>query len=244
MASLRNTIKKADPVDAKKEEIMLNLNLLFELASSKCDHFKTVIAENIRTAGTIENPTIPITHVIADTAEIRAYCKDDATKVVEQATSAIKGFVTGGSDNVINGVGSLIGAGINMLLGSGEGVQAEHSDYFIMVDGLALIRVDIKSWIRKVTVTGITQKIESVLAFTAVKSSVDVDKISFNTFMQAYKYQLQRDAEHTISENDLMKEIQRAKEVYNLLRTDAFENKIFFESLKLPSQNTHAAFLR
>ena len=136
---------------------MLNLNLLFELATSKCDHFKTQIADNIRTAGTIENPTIPITHIIADTSEMRAYCKDDSTKIVGEATNAIKSFVTGGSENVISGVGALIGAGINMLMGSGEGVQAEHSDYFIMVDGLALVRIDVKSWIRKVTVVGITQ---------------------------------------------------------------------------------------
>ena len=54
MSSLRNSIKKADPAPEKKEEIMLNLNLLFELATSKCDHFKTQIADNIRTAGTIE----------------------------------------------------------------------------------------------------------------------------------------------------------------------------------------------
>ena len=105
---------------------MLNLNLLFELATSKCDHFKTQIADNIRTAGTIENPTIPITHIIADTSEMRAYCKDDSTKIVGEATNAIKSFVTGGSENVISGVGALIGAGINMLMGSGEGVQAEH----------------------------------------------------------------------------------------------------------------------
>ena len=43
MSSLRNSIKKADPAPEKKEEIMLNLNLLFELATSKCDHFKTQI---------------------------------------------------------------------------------------------------------------------------------------------------------------------------------------------------------
>ena len=49
MSSLRNSIKKADPAPEKKEEIMLNLNLLFELATSKCDHFKTQIADNIRT---------------------------------------------------------------------------------------------------------------------------------------------------------------------------------------------------
>ena len=203
---------------------MLNLNLLFELATSKCDHFKTQIADNIRTAGTIENPTIPITHIIADTSEMRAYCKDDSTKIVGEATNAIK-------------------AGINMLMVSGEGVQAEHSDYFIMVDGLALVRIDVKSWIRKVTVVGITQKIESVLAFTAVKSSVDVDKISFNTFMEAYKYQLQRDAAHALNENDLMKEIKRAKEVYNLLKTDSAESTLVFDTLKLPGQNIHPAFI-
>ena len=130
-----------------------------------------------------------------------------------------------------------------MLMGSGEGVQAEHSDYFIMVDGLALVRIDVKSWIRKVTVVGITQKIESVLAFTAVKSSVDVDKISFNTFMEAYNYQLQRDAAHALNENDLMKEIKRAKEVYNLLKTDSAESTLVFDTLKLPGQNIHPAFI-
>ena len=221
---------------------MLNLNLLFELATSKCDHFKTQIADNIRTAGTIENPTIPITHIIADTSEMRAYCKDDSTKIVGEATNAIKSFVTGGSENVISGVGALIGAGINMLMGSGEVVRM-FGLYSFMVDGLALVRIDVKSWIRKVTVVGITQKIESVLAFTAVKSSVDVDKISFNTFMEAYKYQLQRDAAHELNENDLMKEIKRAKEVYNLLKTDSAESTLVFDTLKLPGQNIHPAFI-
>ena len=35
MSSLRNSIKKADPAPEKKEEIMLNLNLLFELANQQ-----------------------------------------------------------------------------------------------------------------------------------------------------------------------------------------------------------------
>ena len=113
----------------------------------------------------------------------------------------------------------------------------------VMGVALALVRIDVKSWIRKVTVVGITQKIESVLAFTAVKSSVDVDKISFNTFMEAYKYQLQRDAAHALNENDLMKEIKRAKEVYNLLKTDSAESTLVFDTLKLPGQNIHPAFI-
>ena len=48
MSSLRNSIKKADPAPEKKEEIMLNLNLLFELATSKCDHFKTHLTSSLQ----------------------------------------------------------------------------------------------------------------------------------------------------------------------------------------------------
>ena len=76
-----------------------------------------------------------------------------------------------------------------------------------------------------------------------IRDSVDVDKISFNTFMEAYKYQLQRDAAHALNENDLMKEIKRAKEVYNLLKTDSAESTLVFDTLKLPGQNIHPAFI-
>jgi len=49
-----------------------------------------------------------------------------------------------------------------------------------------------------------------------VKSSVNVDKITFNTFLQAYKYQLERG---NLPQDELIKEITHAKEVFNLLKT-------------------------
>ena len=54
------------------------------------------------------------------------------------------------------------------------------------------------------------------MAFTAVKSSVDVNKISLNTFLQAYNYQLQKSK---ISELELLEAIKKAKEVYDLLKS-------------------------
>ena len=57
MSSLRNSIKKADPAPEKKEEIMLNLNLLFELATSKCDHFKPGLSKTLPFRLPISLPT-------------------------------------------------------------------------------------------------------------------------------------------------------------------------------------------
>jgi hypothetical protein len=216
MAVLKNAIKSFDPAPEKKNEVDTILNLLFDLANSKTENFKKEIAQSLRTAGTEENPTVPITQKLGEHAETRAYTTEDNTKIISEATTAIKGFVSGGADNIINGIGNLLGTGINALLGSGTGVQAEREDYFVAVEGLSIIRIDVKSWIRKVEVQGLTTKIESIFAFVAVKSSVNVDKITFNTFLQAYKYQLERG---NLPQDELIKEITHAKEVFNLLKT-------------------------
>jgi len=216
MAVLKNAIKSFDPAPEKKNEVETILNLLFDLANSKTENFKKEIAQSLRTAGTDENPTVPITQKLGEYADTRAYTIEDNTKIISEATTAIKGFVSGGADNIINGIGNLLGTGINALLGSGTGVQAEREDYFVAVEGLSIIRIDVKSWMRKVEVQGLTKKIESIFAFVAVKSSVNVDKITFNTFLQAYKYQLERG---NLPQDELIKEITHAKEVFNLLKT-------------------------
>ena len=53
------------------------------------------------------------------------------------------------------------------------------------------------------------------MTMTAVKSSVNVDKITFNTFLQAYKPQLEK---MKFSEPELLKYIRTSKEVFELLR--------------------------
>jgi len=77
---------------------------------------------------------------------------------------------------------------------------------------------------------GITQQIESIMAFTAVKSSVDVNKISLNTFLQAYNYQLQKSK---ISELELLEAIKKAKEVYDLLKSSNRADKANVEQVEL-----------
>lgn len=235
MATLRNAIKSFDPAPEKQKEMELALSLAFELAQAKCEQFKEDIAELLRTAGTPENPTIPVTNTIASHYDTRAYVNENVDRIIEETQDAIEKFITGGSQNILDGIGSLLGTGINTLLGSGMGVQGQREDYFIALEGFAIVRLDVKSWFRKVEVEGITQKIESIMAFTAVKSSVDVSKISLNTFLQAYSYQLQKSK---ISELELLEAIKQAKEVYDLLKGS---NKAYSLDAKLADVSKYPA---
>lgn len=216
MAILKNAIKAFDPAPEKKNEVEKILTLLFELAESKTDNFKKEIVQSLRTAGTEENPTIPVTQVLRFQADTRAYTVEDSAKIINEATLAIKGFIQGGAENIVNGIGNLLGTAVNALLGSGHGIQAQRDDYFVAVEGLSIVRVDVKSWVRKVEISGVTKKIDSIFAFVASKSSVDVDKITFNTFLQAYQFQLLR---LQMPQDELIKEITKAREVFDILQS-------------------------
>jgi hypothetical protein len=75
MAVLKKAIEALDPAPDKKKEITLALNLLFELAEQKKQLQEEWLKNYLRTAGTPENPTIPITNTIAWHNETRAYYK-------------------------------------------------------------------------------------------------------------------------------------------------------------------------
>ena len=215
MSFLKNAIEALDPAPDKQKELTLLLNLLFELAVQKRDSQTTFLEQQLRTAGTPENPSIPITNTLAWHSETRAYVSDDAGKLIETITGAVKKFVSGGSDNIIDGIGDLLSGGLSAILGSGSGTESEMHSYFILVDGFSIVRFDLTAWQRRIEVTGITSKIQNAMTFTAVKSSVNVDKISFNTFLSAYNSQL---VKMKISGDELKAFILEAKSVFELLK--------------------------
>jgi hypothetical protein len=212
MSILKDAIKSVDPTPDKTKELTLSVNLLFELADQKKSLQEEWLKNYIRTAGTKDNPSIPITNTLAWHSETRAYVKKDSTDMVKNVSKALKQFI---SNDMINGVAGLLSSGINSILGSGMGVQSEMHSYYIIVDGLSIIRLDVTAWQRHIEATGITKHIENAMTFTAVKSSVDVNKISFNTFLYAYQYQLEN---LKIETSELKKYLLEAKDVFELLK--------------------------
>ncbi|WP_164118660.1 hypothetical protein [Sphingorhabdus sp. Alg239-R122] len=191
MAILKNAINALDPAPDRKKELTLLLSLLSELCEQKVTEFTNAIEEDIRTAGTAENRSIPVSEILAKHTEYRAYVSADAGKIATEVGGAIKKFVAGGSDEIIDGIASLLTTGLEAIIGAGKGIQQEMSSYYIVVQGLAIARYDVKIWSRYIEASGITSQIEHALAVAAYKSSVDVTKVSLNTFLLAYERQLQ-----------------------------------------------------
>ncbi|MGB3763378.1 MAG: hypothetical protein WA966_09150 [Ornithinimicrobium sp.] len=192
MSVLREAIKVLDPAPDKRTELTLALELITELSSSKADMFEESVNQSYPTAGTVENRTAPITLVIASHKEYRAYVKNDASKISEEVSGAVKKFVSGGSDNIIDGIASLVTTGLDVLLGGGMGLQQEMSTYYITAQSRALVRYDIRAWQRTVQATGITTQIESCLALYASKAAIDVTQLDLNNFLISYEDQLSK----------------------------------------------------
>jgi len=215
MAILKNAINALDPAPDRKKDITLLLSLLSELCEQKVKDFSSSIENELRIAGTGENKTIPVTEILARHKEYRAYIKSDAGKVASEVASAIKKFVSGGANDIIDGVASLVTTGIEAIIGAGSGVQQEMSTYYIVVQDYGIARYDIRIWARQIEAQGITNQIETALANVAFKSSVDISKLSFNTFLIAYGSQL----EAMNFPKDKQKEyLDYAIEIYNKLR--------------------------
>jgi hypothetical protein len=215
VAILKQAIESLDPSKDKKTELTLALQLLSELSKSKVDQFAEDVKTSYRTAGTGENRTAPITLVIGSHSEYRAYVKSDVSKIATDVADAVKKFVAGGSDNIVNGIAQLVTTGLTAILGSGEGIQQEMMSYYITVQTTALVRYDIYAWRRQIEATGIIKQIESCLAVYASKASVDVQKLDLNTFLLAYDQQLSKMG---FTEKQALEMVEYAEKVYFKLK--------------------------
>lgn len=217
MAILKNAIEALDPTPDKKKQITLLLSLLSELCDQKVKEFSADIENELRTAGSVENKTIPVTEILAKHKEYRAYVSQDAGKIATEVTDGIKKFLVGSTESILDGIGSLVTTGLNAIIGAGSGEQQEFSSYFVVVQSFALLRFDIRVWSRKIEAEGITSDIEHAFAIAAYKSSVDVRKISLNTFLIAYQDQL---AKIGVPESEWEKYLDTAEKVFDRLKGD------------------------
>lgn len=215
MALLKDAIKALDPVQDKKTELTLALSLITELAENKAAEFEKRVQETLRTAGSVENRTIPVTEIIASHREYRAYVQSDAGKIASEVSGAVKKFVSGGTNDIIDGVSSLVTTAVEALIGGGSASQQEMMSYYIVVQDYGIVRYDICAWSRSVEARGITSQIECALAFQATKSSVDVTKLSYNTFLIAYGQQL---SNMGFSDTEIEKYLEYAEKIYDKLR--------------------------
>jgi hypothetical protein len=214
MAVLKNAINALDPAPDKTKEITLLLNLLSELSEQKVAMFTERIETDLRTAGTQENRTVPVTEILANHTEYRAYVKQDAGKIAGEVSGAMKKFLAGGSGQILDGIAGLVTTGLEAIIGAGSGSQQEMRSYYIVVQKYGMVRFDVQAWSRQIEAKGITSQIETCMAIVAYKSSVDVKRLTFNSFLVLYQDQL---ALTGIPESDWDKYLTEAEEMFKKL---------------------------
>ncbi|MCW8336608.1 hypothetical protein [Vibrio paucivorans] len=187
MGKIRELITGADESDKIVQEQNAHLDTLAELADVKAELFTETIAQKLINAGQGTDKTIPITQVQDSITETHAYLSSNADKISGAVTDAVQGFVQGGKENITNGVCKLITTAITALFGESEADDTKFEKYYITLEGVSLIRLDIMGWKRAVKGTSLTTKVEQVSAFVLTKSTVDIAKTDKNTFLDLYQ---------------------------------------------------------
>ena len=83
--------------------------------------------------------------------------------------------------------------------------------YYVALEGISLIRLDIMGWKRAITASSLTTKVEQVSAFVMSKSTIDIKKTDFNTFLDLYQNVIRAD-DPSAKTLDIINE---AKELFN-----------------------------
>ncbi len=216
MSVLRNVISKSDSQPEMTKEIKETLNLLYELSEQKAKNFETDIDSFLRSAGTTENQTVPTKFKLASHQEIRVTTQNTPdTDIVTGIGNSLKDILTGTKDSIINGLTDLINTSLKVVLGAGEGKECKQHTYYIATEGISIVRLDLICWSRHITASGITKYAEKSLVCAAVKSSVDLEKLDFNSFLSTYNAQLVR---CKFKDSELLEEINNARSIYETLR--------------------------
>lgn len=196
MGAIKSFIDSLDSSKAEYNDQKELIEALAQLADSKAEAFSLQIEKNIAEADSTYNKSLPVESWIDTTKETHAITTDGAGDLVKQITDGIKKFVQPSDSpkdkdmNIIDGVGSMLGAAVQAFLGSGSASDDKLERMVVYLSGFGVERLDFKVWKRQITGSGIKTKVSQVTVFVAVRSAVDLSKIKLNTFLILYGKQL------------------------------------------------------
>jgi hypothetical protein len=143
---------------------------------------------------------------------------DVATVVFDNVKSLITTISDEGGewDKITNAslqaASNIITKGVNMFLGGGSAEDRTDSGYQVAAEGLSLIRLDWRAWMMTVKAESIKTQVDTIVVYSAIKSTVDVNKLSFNGFLNVYLPMLM-----TLSpegKGDLKELVEKGREIY------------------------------
>jgi hypothetical protein len=95
-------------------------------------------------------------------------------------------FRNPGAATMLNGLAGAFNDLFSMVTGVAEGSEDAKRGRVVTVDAIGLIRFDYAVWCRKLRVLSLKTRAEMAVSCVYVRSVVDISKISFNAFAQAF----------------------------------------------------------
>ncbi|WP_265520312.1 hypothetical protein [Oerskovia flava] len=210
MSLIRDIVKQFDGSEELAQTQREVIESLARLGETKAELFDVRIQESLRGAGGT-NSTVPITSILASKKEVHAFSSTSVEHLADAVKSSLKSFVAGTSSDIIDGVGTLVSEALTAFLGGASASTGTIEEYYVVTEGLSIVRVDLKAWYQNVSAKSIYEKMERVSAFVAVKSTVDLSKIDFNTFLYLYQDQLSL---ARLPKEQITQALKDAKEIY------------------------------
>lgn len=212
MATIRKAIESITGDEDEKKKAREMLTLLAEACDARAKVMEQDLKTYIRTAGTDENKTIPISDILTEYFETRVTTKESINDIPTEVGEAIKKIM---SNNIVDGVVDIVSTTLTALLGSSSGGEVTRRQYFVCIEGLSMVRYDISYWARDITVETLKKYQEKSCVCILVKSSIDPENLKFNTFLNIYQTLLEKKT--GLTNDELIEYIEAAKKVYKAL---------------------------
>jgi len=238
MGAIRNAVMSFDPAPDRAKEQKELVETLAQLAETKAENYEMAIQQELNDAGSNTNRTVPIEAILVTKRETHAYSSSKVDQIGKTIGSSLKQFASGTADGILNGVTTLMTEALTAFLGEASAATGTTEQYYVMTEGLSVIRVDLKAWYLNVQSGGISTNMQRVSAFVAAKSAVDLAKIKFNTFLNLYQKQL---AAAKIDQEKIQVALQEARKIYvsfnnpqNAARAAALPADLAMENVVVP----------
>lgn len=229
MSTVQNAIERLDKSGKALEEQKDAIKAMESLGYARAEIFVRDIQASLMTAGEEKsNKTVPITFIVSNIREVRAFSSSEVDNIGKVVSSALSAFLNPPKkEEVAFGVGNTVTKMLEVYLGRAEASSDSIEVYYVATDGICPVRVDIKAWYYSASSSSIRTQMERITTVVATKSVIDVSKIDIGTFLYLYSTQLNA---ADLTQEELSQALDDAREVY-----EKFTRKLT-EQGKLPTK--------
>jgi hypothetical protein len=197
--------------------------MLTSMAGVRAALFAKEIKEDLNDGKTnLNSLSIPVERIRRTQIHHGCVTNNGKENVFTKLTDEIKRiFSTPRAETVVGGFANLLNDALMRVVGVSEGIDEVFTDTMTTIDGIAVVRVDLALWCRKIKTMSLRTRVEMALSYVAVKSTVDMQRFSFNSFADAYNPLIEAELESLpFAEREKAREkyMSKALKMYNKCR--------------------------